>query len=133
MPCGWWRWLAAASLAACLAAACPAAGGDGTAASASAAPGPLNCAPSGLAPEPCYSPQAYQTAYGVTPLLRRGITGRGETVAMLALAQTPSDPGASDIREDLAAFDTRFGLLRARLHVVTAIAGSATPYLANKR
>jgi hypothetical protein len=38
MPCGWWRWLATASLAACLAAACPAAAADGTAASASAAP-----------------------------------------------------------------------------------------------
>ena len=44
-------------------------------------------------------------AYGVAPLLRHGINGRGETVAILALAQTPSDPGATDIRKDLAAFD----------------------------
>jgi hypothetical protein len=122
-------WLAAASVAACLAAGYLLAPFGGTA--ASAAPGPLNCAPSGLAPEPCYSPQAYQTAYGVTPLLRRGIDGRGETVAVLALAQTPSDPGASDIRNDLAAFDTKFGLPRSTLHVVNTIAGSPTPYLGN--
>src|ERR1700734_109714 len=133
----WWRWLAAASLVACLAAAYPpAAAAGGTAASASAAPGPLNCGPSG----PCYSPQAYETAYGVAPLLRHGITGRGENVAIFALAQTPAFPGrgetgpifalaqtpaspgsVTDIRKALAAFDTKFGLPRARLHAVTAI------------
>jgi subtilase family serine protease len=91
---------------------------------------PADCAPSG-APEPCYSPQAYETAYGVTPLLRRGITGRGETVALFELAQTPSDPGATDIRTDLATFDREFGLPRVRLHVVNTIAKSATPYLGN--
>ncbi len=121
------RWLAAASLAACLAAAYPPATVAGGTA-ASAAPGPLNCGPSG----PCYSPQAYQTAYGVAPLLRRGITGRGETVAIFALAQTPASHGSvTDIRKDLAAFDTKFGLPRATLHAVTAIAGSATPYLSD--
>jgi subtilase family serine protease len=70
-------------------------------------------------------------AYGVAPLLRRGIDGRGETVALAELAQTPASPGATDIRQDLAAFDTKFGLPRASLHVVTTIAGSPTPYLAN--
>ena len=124
-----WPWLAAAPLAACLTAACASAAIGGTAASTE--PAALNCAPSGLAPQPCYSPRAYQAAYGVAPLLRRGVTGRGETVATLALAQTPSDAGASDIRNDLAAFDTKFGLPPARLHIVTAIAGSPTPYLAN--
>jgi subtilase family serine protease len=117
------RWLAATSLAACLAAAYPAA----AAAGGTAAPTALNCGPSG----PCYSPNAYEAAYGVAPLLRRGITGRGETVAIFALAQTPSDPGTTDIRKDLAAFDTKFGLPAARVHVVTAIAKSRTPYLAD--
>jgi subtilase family serine protease len=127
-----WRWLAGASLAACLIAAYPAAAAALGGTAASTAPAPLNCAPSGLAPEPCYSPQAYQKAYGVAPLLRRGITGRGETVAIFALAQTPASHGpVTDIRQDLAAFDTRFGLPRARLHAVTAIAGSPTPYLSN--
>src|SRR5260370_23204817 len=125
-----WPWLAAAPLAACLTAAYASAALGGTA--ASAAPAPPNCAPSGLAPEPCYSPQAYQTAYGVAPLLRRGITGRGETVAIFALAQTTASHGfVTDVRKDLAVFDSKFGLPAARLHVVTAIAGSPTPYLAN--
>jgi subtilase family serine protease len=125
--------LAAASLAACLAAAYPAAAvADSTAVSASAGTAPLNCAPPGVKLSPCYSPQAYQVAYGVAPLLRRGIDGRGETVAIFALAQTPASPGSvTDIRKDLAAFDTKFGLPRARLHAVTAIAGSPTPYLSN--
>ncbi len=126
-----WPWLAAVPLAACLTAAYASAALGGTAATAASPPPQLNCAPSGLAPETCYSPQAYQTAYDVAPLLRRGITGRGETVAILALAQTPSDPGATDIRKDLAAFDSKFGLPQARLHVVTAIAGPPTPYLGN--
>jgi subtilase family serine protease len=120
--------------ASCLAAACLVSGCAAAAASGATVPSataPLNCAPSGLAPEPCYSPQAYETAYGVTPLLRRGITGRGETVAIFSLAQTPSDPGATDIRKDLSAFDRKFGLPRARLHVVNTIAGSPTPYLVN--
>jgi subtilase family serine protease len=120
------RWLAATSLAACLAAAYPAAAAAGGTA-APAAPTALNCGPSG----PCYSPNAYEAAYGVAPLLRRGITGRGETLAIFALAQTPSDPGTTDIRKDLAAFDTKFGLPAARVHVVTAIAKSPTPYLAD--
>jgi hypothetical protein len=118
-----WLWLAAAPLAACLTAAYPSAALGGTAASS---PTPqLNCGGGKGPPVSCYSPQEYETAYGVAPLLRRGIDGRGETVAMLTLAQTPSDPGATDIRKDLAAFDTKFGLPRARLHVVTAIAGDA--------
>jgi subtilase family serine protease len=127
-PRGWW--LAAASLAACLAAAYPAAAAAADSPSASAGTAQVNCAPPGMKLEPCYSPQAYETAYGVAPLLRRGIDGRGETVAMPELAQIPASPGATDIRKDLAAFDTKFGLPPARLHVVTAIAGSPTPYLA---
>jgi subtilase family serine protease len=125
------RWLAAVSLAACLAAAYPAATAAGsTSAAASAGTAQVNCAPPGVKASPCYSPQAYERAYGVAPLLHRGIDGRGETVAMPELAQTPASNGATDIRKDLAAFDTEFGLPQASLHVVTAIAGSPTPYLA---
>jgi subtilase family serine protease len=123
-----WPWLAAAPLTACLTAACvSAAATGGTAASASAATGPVNCAPSEVKMPPCYSPQEYQVAYGVAPLLRRGIDGSGETVVMPELAQTPP---STDIRQDLAAFDNKFGLPRAKLHVVNTIARSATPYLA---
>lgn len=128
----WWRWLAAA-LTACLAAAYPAAAIGGTAAPASAT-GPLNCAPPGVKLLPCYSPQAYQVAYGVSPLLRRGIDGSGETVVMPELAETPPPPGghtATDIRQDLATFDRTFGLPPANLRVVNTTARSATPYLAS--
>src|SRR5579862_4802892 len=126
-----WRWLAAVSLAACLAAAYPAAAAaDSMAASAGGGTAPLNCSPDG-APQPCYSPRAYQVAYDVASLLSHGIDGRGETVAVLALSQIASDPGATDIRKDLAAFDAKFGLPPARLPVVNTIAKSATPYLAN--
>ena len=122
------RRLAAVSLAACLAAAYPAAAAaDGTAAPASAGTAQVNCAPPGVKLAPCYSPQAYEVAYGVAPLLRRGINGRGETVVMPELAAAPP---STDIRQDLAAFDTTFGLPPASLNVVNTIAGSATPYLA---
>jgi subtilase family serine protease len=125
-PPGRWRWLAAAAaLMACLAAAYPAAAIGGTPASAT---GPLSCAPPGVKLLPCYSPQAYQVAYGVAPLLRRGIDGSGETVVMPELAET--GPAYTDIRQDLAAFDGRFSLPPANLRVVNTIAGSPTPYLA---
>jgi len=124
-----WRWLAAAPLTACLATGCTSAvATSGTAGSASAATAPLNCAPPGVKQMPCYSPQAYEVAYGIAPLLSRGIDGSGETVVMPELA---SSPPSTDIRQDLARFDSKFGLAPARLHVVNTIARSATPYLAD--
>jgi subtilase family serine protease len=122
-----WLWLAAAFISGCLTAACTtAASTTGTA--APAATTPLNCAKPGY--RACYSPQQYQVAYGVAPLLRQGIDGRGETVAIFATAETPSDPGTGDIRKVLAAFDARFGLPQAGLHVVNTFTGSPVPYLA---
>jgi subtilase family serine protease len=115
--------LAAAALAAGLISAYPA----GAAAAAGA---PLNCAPPGVKQAPCYSPQAYRVAYGVAPLLSHGTDGRGETVVMAERAQTPSSGGPTDIRQDLAAFDSKFGLPAAKLNVVNTIAKDATPYLA---
>jgi subtilase family serine protease len=87
----------------------------------------VNCSPPGVKLPPCYSPQAYQVAYGVAPLLRRGIDGRGETVVVGP--EPAASPPSSDIRKDLAAFDTTFGLPSASLNIVN-IAKSATPYLA---
>jgi subtilase family serine protease len=128
--------LAAVPLAAGLPATAMAAavtGGVAASAAATAAPtGPVNCSPPGTKQPPCYSPQEYQVAYGVAPLLRRGINGSGETVVLPELAQTPtSHGGPTDIRKDLAKFDSRFGLPAARLHVITTVARSRTPYLAN--
>ena len=97
----------------------------------SAATATLNCAPAGMTPSPCYSPQAFQVTYGVAPLLSHGIDGRGETVVVgpepAVVPSTHSSP--TDIRRSLAAFDIRFGLPAASLDVVNTFARSATPYL----
>jgi subtilase family serine protease len=134
-----WPWLAAATLAACLAAAGPAAaatsGAPATAAAdhapAAASQRLLNCGPPGYVIR-CYSPAEFAAAYGVAPLLSHGINGSGETVVLPETAEAPSSSGLvpSNIRQDLAAFDTKFGLPAVKLNVVNTIARSATPSLA---
>jgi subtilase family serine protease len=82
----------------------------------------------------CYTPQHLRVAYGIQPLLGRGIDGRGQTVVLMEFANTPppvAQPGAvTDIRQDLALFDAVFSLPAARLQVDTSLAGSAWPWLA---
>lgn len=41
---------------------------------------------------PCYTPQQLRVAYGIQPLLDRGITGRGQTVVLLEFLQPRQDP-----------------------------------------
>jgi subtilase family serine protease len=96
-----------------------------------------------LPPTSCYAPHLFQVEYGIQPLLDRGIDGRGETVTVLApapsapprSAPSPSGlvtapPGAfpdtTDIRQDLAAFDSMFRLAAARIQVVTTLAGAGS-------
>jgi subtilase family serine protease len=81
-------------------------------------------------PVSCYAPRVLRAAYGIQPLLGRGIDGRGETVTVLAAPPTnaPGRSPASDIRKDLAAFDRMFGLPAARVETVTGLAGSASPW-----
>ena len=111
------------------AASAPGAAASGTAKAATpATPGTVSCGPPGYFIQ-CYSPGQYQVAYGVAPLLKRGITGKGETVVMPELANRPG-PNFTDIRKDLAAFDRRFGLPAAKLKVTTTIAGASAPYVA---
>jgi subtilase family serine protease len=123
---------AAAALTACLAAgSAPARSArPGTASSTStgAVSRPLLCGPPDYFIQ-CYSPGQYQVAYGVAPLLRRGVTGKGETVVMPELANKPG-PNFTDIRKDLAAFDRKFGLPAAKLKVTTTLAGASAPYVA---
>jgi subtilase family serine protease len=78
------------------------------------------------------TPQQLRVAYGIQPLLDRGIDGHGETVVIMEfanMAQEPS-PQITDIRQDLALFDTVFGLPAAQLQVDTSLASSASPWLA---
>ncbi len=90
---------------------------------------------------PCYTPRQLREAYGIQPLLDRGIDGRGVTVVLPEEAESgPARPqpvsgllqAVTGIRQDLAGFDSRFGLPPARIQVIrTALAGSsASPWLA---
>lgn len=79
--------------------------------------------------DPCFSPQQFRVAYGIQPLLDRGIDGRGETVTVLVPVPLANE-GLTDIREDLESFDSMFRLPAARIVVVTRLAGSASPWQA---
>ena len=137
----WWPWLAAAAAAAVtvtayltaaaapITPARPARAGPAGSAATAAVMGPVSCGPPDYFIQ-CYSPGQYQVAYGVAPLLRRGITGSGETVVMPELAKNPG-PNFTDIRKDLAAFDRKFGLPAAELNVTTTLAGASAPYVAS--
>jgi subtilase family serine protease len=90
--------------------------------------GPLDCD----SVTTCYTPRQIEVAYGIRPLLDRGIDGRGETVVLPELAETrPRPPVVSDLRQDMSRFDSLFGLPTVRLKVVTSIASSPSPWLAN--
>lgn len=79
----------------------------------------------------CYSPRQLAAAYGILPLLDRGTNGQGETVVLPELAEPQFPLPTSDIRRDLAEFDTLFHLPAARLRAVSRLAPSASPWLAN--
>jgi len=96
-----------------------------------------------LPPVSCFAPALFRVEYGIQPLLDRGIDGRGETVTVLAVAPSPGAPAnnatvapppgvtpASDIRQDLTAFDGMFRLPAARIQVVTTLAGAGSPWQA---
>jgi subtilase family serine protease len=119
-----------------LAAGCTASSGTTARGAASPAGAVSGCQPPGS----CYAPHQFRVAYGIQPLLDRGIDGRGETVTVLAPAPSlrppagPSPgqrPAATDIRQDLNAFDRMSGLPAARIQVVTSLAGAASPWQAS--
>jgi subtilase family serine protease len=128
-----WAWLAATTLVASVAAyltatAGPAAAARPARASTASPVQHLSCGPAHYL-IPCYSPAQFEVAYGVTPLLSSGINGSGETVVLPELANPPG-PNFTDIRQDLAAFDSTFSLPAATLKVTTTFAGASAPYVA---
>jgi subtilase family serine protease len=78
-----------------------------------------------------YTPRQLEAAYGILPLLEHGTDGRGETVVLPELAEPQFPLRASYIRRDLAQFDKLFDLPAARVRVVSTLAPSASPWLAN--
>ena len=138
--------LSVVSVAGCTGSSGTTAGGAATASGTATPAGVVSGCPG------CYAPRLFRVAYGIQPLLDKGIDGRGETVTVLDPAPPPSAPAASsptavsssapagsstvqgpnsaDIRQALKAFDSMFKLPAARLEVVTTLAGSASPWQA---
>jgi subtilase family serine protease len=106
----------------------------GMAATASAPSPPGAVSADCLASRPtCYTPRQLRVAYGIQPLLDRGITGHGQTVVLPEFPPSAagSPPAVTDIRQDLARFDAQFGLPAARLQVANTLAHAASPWLAS--
>ena len=102
------------------------------AAGASAPAGPANTSTADCnSLTSCYSPRQLEEAYGILPLLDLGTDGRGQTVVLPELAEPQFPLPVSDIRQDVAQFDRLFNLPAAKLRVVTTLAPSASPWLAN--
>jgi subtilase family serine protease len=116
---------------------------DGTGAGGDTAPAPR---PSGGAlvgclasRPPCYTPRQLRVAYGIQPLLDRGITGQGQTIVLPEFPPSAAGsrsgtrvqvPAVTDIRQDLARFDALFGLPAVRLQIVNTLAHAPSPWLA---
>jgi subtilase family serine protease len=97
-------------------------------AQAAAANGTASC----ISMATCYAPRQLEVAYGVEPLLQRGIDGRGETVVLPELAESQlAPPQVTDLRQDFAAFDRLFHLPAPHLRFVSTFAGPKDPWLAN--
>jgi subtilase family serine protease len=72
-------------------------------------PGPLrNCQKAGT----CYGPDQIRVAYGVQPLLNKGITGAGRTIVIIDAY------GSDTLSTDLTTFDAYFGLPNPTLNVI---------------
>jgi subtilase family serine protease len=70
------------------------------------------------------TPAQFRAAYDVTPLLRRGIDGRGQTIVII-------DPfGSPTIQKDLRVYDQQFGLPAPPSFRVIAPAGPVPPFRA---
>jgi subtilase family serine protease len=88
----------------------------------------LSGAPANVHLHLCYTPQQFRIAYGIQPLVARGVDGRGQTVVLPELYPKTGTVATSDVQQDLAFFDQRFGLPDVRLQVITRLADGALPY-----
>jgi subtilase family serine protease len=85
----------------------------------------------------CYSPQVLRHAYGVTPLLGRGVDGRGVTVVLPEQSIAASVPhkflshDGTFLRQSLHSYDARFGLATPRLRFDTTLAQGVLANYAN--
>ena len=79
----------------------------------------------------CYSPQAFRTAYGISPLLARGIDGKGRTILIPEATDVPTDKAVTNIFQSLWAYDTYFHLPPVKLTVVPGTAAKAAADLAS--
>jgi subtilase family serine protease len=66
-----------------------------------------------------FTPEEMRAAYNVTPLLRRGYTGAGQTVVVIESFGNPN------LTSDVATFSTRYGLPPADIQVLAPL-GAAT-------
>lgn len=70
----------------------------------------------------CYSPIQYQKAYDVKPLFDHGITGKGQTIAIVDSFGSPT------IAHDLAVFDNNYGIpAPPSLQIITPV-GAPPPF-----
>jgi subtilase family serine protease len=74
-------------------------------------------------------PHAFRVAYGISPLIGRGIDGKGVTVAVVVETGPASTGDATNIRTDLSVYDRHFGLPPVHLQVVDRFARSLSPSL----
>ena len=63
-------------------------------------------------PVHCYGPDQIRAAYGIQPLLDRGIVGRGRTIVLIDAFQSPT------IQQDLTLFDRIWNLPDPVFHVI---------------
>jgi hypothetical protein len=67
-----------------------------------------------LTPAPlgaCYGPNQIRAAYGIQPLLNKGVTGAGRTIVIIDAY------GSDTIVQDLAVFNSYFGLSTPTLNI----------------
>src|SRR5437660_9786271 len=63
----------------------------------------------------CLTPHAMQTVYGVSSLLQKGFTGKGQTVVDIVSFGSPT------LQQDMQIFDQTFGLPPVDLQVISPL------------